>query len=69
MNNPFTVEEINVICIYDANDRQRAIDGLFNTLPYQRDLEMVEIMYRAIDKLSCMSNEQFMELKLTPVEE
>lgn len=69
MNNPFTVEEINVICIYSATDRQKAIDGLFHVLPYERDLEMLDIIYHAIDKLSNMSNAEFKELNLVPVEE
>lgn len=69
MNNPFTVEEINVICIYSARDRQKAIDGLFHVLPYERDLEMLDIIYHAIDKLSNMSNVEFKELNLAPVEE
>ena len=69
MNNPFTVEEINVICIYSTTDRQKAIDGLFHVLPYERDLEMLDIIYHAIDKLSNMSNAEFKELKLAPVEE
>ena len=69
MNNPFTVEEINVICIYSAADRQKAIDGLFHVLPYERDLEMLDIIYHAIDKLSNMSNAEFKELNLAPVEE
>ena len=43
--------------------------GLFHVLPYERDLEMLDIIYHAIDKLSNMSNAEFKELNLAPVEE
>lgn len=48
---------------------KKAIDGLFHVLPYERDLEMLDIIYHAIDKLSNMSNVEFKELNLAPVEE
>jgi len=69
MNYPFTVEEINLICMYSRDNRQKAIDGLYHAMASQQDSDMIMLIYQTITKLSCMSNYEFKELNLVPVYE
>ena len=57
--NFFTVEEVNLICMYSKDNRQRAIDGLYHALAEVRDLDMVAMICRTLDKLQLMSNTEF----------
>ena len=57
--NYFTVEEVNLICMYSKDNRQRAIDGLYHALAETRDLDMVAMICRTLDKLQLMSNTEF----------
>lgn len=43
--NYFTVEEVNLICMYSKDNRQRAIDGLYHALVDVRDLDMVAVIW------------------------
>ena len=66
MNNPFTVEESNLIAVYSTTNRQMALDGLYHSLPYQMDGDLVHLTHRTIDKLDRMSDEDFNNLEITP---
>lgn len=68
-SNPFTVEEENLICIFSATDRQAAIDGLYESLPYQIDIELVTMIHRVTQKLKRMSDIDFVALNLVQAEE
>lgn len=57
--NFFTVEEVNLICMYSKNNRQKAIDGLYHALAETRDLDMVAMICRTLDKLQLMNNTEF----------
>lgn len=61
--NYFTVEEVNLICMYSKDNRQRAIDGLYHALAEVRDLDMVAMICRVLDKLQFMSNTEFEEIE------
>lgn len=61
--NFFTVEEVNLICMYSKDNRQKAIDGLYHALAEVRDLDMVALICRTLDKLQCMSNQEFEEIE------
>ena len=52
MNYPFTVEEINLICMYSRDNRQKAIDGLYHAMASQQDSDMIMLIYQTITKLS-----------------
>lgn len=67
--NFFTVEEVNLICMYSKDNRQKAIDGLYHALAEVRDLDMVAIICRTLDKLQCMSNQEFEEIEFVSVNE
>lgn len=64
--NYFTVEEINLICMYSKDDRQKAIDGLYHALVEIQEYDMVSIVCNVIAKLQNLSNLQFKELELVP---
>lgn len=61
--NFFTVEEVNLICMYNKDNRQKAIDGLYHALAEVRDLDMLAIICRTLDKLQCISNTEFAEIE------
>ena len=61
--NFFTVEEVNLICMYSKDNRQKAIDGLYHALTEVRDFDMVTMICRTLDKLQCMSNQEFEKIE------
>jgi len=67
--NYFTMEEVNLICMYSKTNRQKAIDGLYHALADVRDLDMVTMICRTLDKLQCMSNYEFEAIEFAPVYE
>lgn len=67
--NFFTVEEVNLICMYSKDNRQRAIDGLYHALADVRDLDMVAMICRVLDKLQLISNTEFEEIEFVSVYE
>jgi len=67
--NYFTVEEVNLICMYSKDNRQKAIDGLYHALADVRDLDMVGMICRTLDKLQCMSNADFEAIEFVSVYE
>jgi hypothetical protein len=72
MNELFTVEEINLMCIFDTSTCGRLISELttamvdFNTGDPQSDAELNEIAANALAKLSGMSDADFAALELCP---
>ena len=67
--NFFTVEEVNLICMYGKNNRQEVIDGLYHALAKVSDLDMVEMICRTLDKLQLMSNLEFEKIDFISVYE
>ena len=59
MNNPFTVEEINLICIYSNSNKQDAMAGISQALSKEQDEDMARLMHQTIEKLDRVTNEQF----------
>ena len=55
----FSVDEMNVISIYDTTDRVNLIARLKEILPYIEDEEMTEITSSAISKLERMTDSEF----------
>lgn len=68
MNNKFTVEEINLICIFESRSRTKAIQDISEVMNYLVDDEMIELSSKMIMKLKNMSDEDFSELKFVAVE-
>ena len=55
----FSVDEMNVIAIYDTSDRNKLITQLKTVLPNIEDTELSEITAEAINKLKSMTDEEF----------
>lgn len=55
----FSVDEMNVISIYDTSDRINLIARLTEILPRIDDEEMAEITSSAISKLERMTDSEF----------
>ena len=68
MNNKFTVEEINLICIFESRSRTKVIQDISEVMNYLVDDEMIELSSKVIIKLKNMLDEEFSELKFVVVE-
>lgn len=68
MNNKFTVEEINLICIFESRSRTKVIQDISEVMKYLVDDEMIELSSKVIIKLKNMLDEEFSELKFVVVE-
>ena len=68
MNHNFTVEEVNLICIYAGESRSQVIEDIERALQYLEDPDMEELSNRVIGKLRNMTNEEFEQLELIEAE-
>ena len=58
----FSVEETNLMCIYDTSSRQNLLTDLRAGLADVYDPEMREVFESAITKLETLSDEEFSEI-------
>jgi len=67
----FTIEEINLLCIYDTETRTGLISDLRQALPDIYDPELQEIVKNAAAKLERMTDAEYIEIQpgLIPDEE
>jgi len=68
MNNNFTVEEINLISIYNTGTRRELIGDMTTALPYT-DGDMRELAGRTLDKLNALTDNEYLQLAIDPAEE
>ncbi|MDE5589036.1 MAG: transposon-transfer assisting family protein [Acetatifactor sp.] len=61
MGHNFTVEEVNLICIYTGESRSEVIEDIERALPYLDDSDMVELSNRIIKKLRNVTDEELQE--------
>ena len=54
MNNPFTVEETNLICIFQSDSRTKAIEDIYTAMNHIDDDELIELSVRVAEKLENM---------------
>ena len=64
----FTVEEINLMCVFDAKGRTELIEDIGRVLPHLDDKDMEELANRVIGKLQNMTDEEFAEVVLEAAE-
>lgn len=64
MKHNFTVEEMNLICVFAGESRRGVIEDIKKTLPHLDDPDMEELSNRVIKKLWNMTDEEFEELEL-----
>ena len=63
MNNKFTVEEINLICIFESRSRTKIISDIKEAIKLLDDEEIVELSNRVMAKLNDMSDVEFADLE------
>ena len=68
MMNNFTVEEINLMCVFDAEGRTELIEDIGRVLPHLDDKDMEELANRVIGKLQNMTDEEFAQVVLEAAE-
>lgn len=68
MMSNFTVEEINLMCVFEANGRTELIEDIGRVLPHLDDRDMEELANRVIGKLQNMTDEEFAEVVLEAAE-
>lgn len=64
----FTLEEINLMCVFEGQDRRGMIADIKNVIPHIQDRDMVELAEQVIGKLEAMSDEEFAEVVLEAAE-
>lgn len=64
----FTVEEINLMCVFDAKGRTELIEDIGQVLLHLDDKDMEELANRVIGKLQNMTDEEFAEVVLEAAE-
>ena len=64
----FSIEELNLMCIYDTGTRSGLIAGLekISTELAPEDAELAELIQSALKKLTTMSDQEYGELILVP---
>ena len=68
MNNKFTVEEVNLICIFECKSRTKVISDIKKAIKYLDDDEMVELSNRVVAKLDDMTDKEFAEMEFIVAE-
>ena len=61
-----TIEEVNLICIFDTSSRDALITELSAAVPEFEEPEMTEIAENVLDKLNNMTDAEFTALELYP---
>lgn len=64
----FTVEEINLMCVFEGQDRMGMIADIKNVILHIQDSDMVELAGQVLKKLEAMSDEEFAEIALEAAE-
>ena len=64
----FTVEEINLMCVFERQDRKGMIAEIKNIIPHIQDNDMVELAEQVLGKLEAMSDAEFVEVVLEAAE-
>ena len=62
----FTVEEINLMCCFNTSSRKRLIDDMKSVTLNNTDGEIVELIYKTVQKLEAMSDAEFDALYIAP---
>ena len=65
----FTVEEINLMCVFNTGSRMKLMEDIRRVLPHLKDSEMKELAENVLKKLQKMNDEEFKELILEAAEE
>ena len=64
----FTVEETNLMCCFDTSRRSKLISEMKNLPLNDLDNEIAELLYKTVQKLEGMTDEEFDALYIVPDE-
>lgn len=64
----FTVEEINLMCVFEGQDRMGMVADIENVIPHIQDSDMMELAEQVLEKLEAMSDEEFAQVALEAAE-
>ena len=64
----FTLEEINLMCVFEGQDRGGMITDIKNVIPHIQDSDMVELSKQVLEKLEAMSDGEFAKIALEAAE-
>ena len=64
----FTVEEINLMCVFEGRNRSGMIADIKNVIPHIQDSDMVELSKQVLEKLEAMSDGEFAKVALEAAE-
>ncbi len=64
----FTLEEINLMCVFEGQDRGGMITDIKNVIPHIQDSDMVELSKQVLEKLEAMSDGEFAKVALEAAE-
>ena len=64
----FTLEEINLMCVFEGQDRSGIIADIKNVIPHIQDSDMVELSKQVLEKLEAMSDGEFAKVALEAAE-
>lgn len=59
MNGQFTVEESNLISIFEDRSREKVMQDIRTVIPHLEEAGLVELSEQVLEKLGKMSNEDF----------
>lgn len=66
--NKFTVEEINFMCVFEAQNRRKMMEEIRRIMPHIKDSDMEELSRQVLRKLEGMTDKEFAELVLEAAE-
>ena len=64
----FTVEETNLMCCFDTSSRSKLISEMKNLPLNDLDNEIAELLYKTVQKLEGMTDEELDALYIVPDE-
>ena len=67
--NKFTVEEINFMCVFEAQNRTEMMKEIRRIMPHIKDSDMENLAGEMLRKLDGMTDKEFAEISLEAVEE
>ena len=67
--NKFTVEEINFMCVFEAQNRMEMMKEIRQIMPHIKDSDMEDLAGQMLRKLDGMTDKEFAEISLEAVEE
>ena len=62
MNNPFTVEETNLMCVFETSNRMKLMEEIRRVMLHIKDSDMEELAGQVLRKLDGMTDKEFLKI-------